>query len=176
MIRVVGWKGAVLLAAVGLLGVWSGAALAQGPRPEPAPTGSGGGLEPEPVPGNHAATPPPPAAAPPASSPQPSAPSSQSSGSVARFQPPVARVQSDRPARVTSTPKKEAKAAVRQRAPAVKSTQRHLERAVKTVAGKASSPDQRLLLFGGIALLVLALGEALFLTLSVRFLRRTAGP
>ena len=45
-----------------------------------------------------------------------------------------------------------------------------------TVARKAAAPDRNLLLLGGAALLVLALGEALFLTLSVRFLRTTAEP
>lgn len=172
MTRTMGWRGTVLLVAIGALGVCSGAALAQGPRPEPAPTGVGGGVQPEPA--QRAA--PPPAAATRVT--QGSSASQQArTGSVSRFQPPVARVGSERTARVRSAPpKKKAVARAARQAPVAKATKHRIERVVKTVAGKATSPDRDLLLLGGAALLVLALGEALFLTLSVRFLRTTAEP
>jgi len=172
--RMVGWRGTVLLVAIGALGVWSGAALAQGPRPEPAPTGVGGGVQPEPAQRRPTAPPPAPATR----VTQGSSTSQQArTGSVSRFQPPVARVGSERTARVGSAPppKKKAVARAARQAPVAKATKHRIERVVKTVAGKAS-PDRDLLLLGGAALLVLALGEALFLTLSVRFLRTTAEP
>jgi hypothetical protein len=173
----------VVLVALGLLGICTNGALAaQGPRPEPAPPGGGSVLQPEPVPTQRAPAPP---AAPTRSSEPPPAPVSRPSAptqaSVARFQPSVARTETPRPAtaRPASETSKKAKSGARAKArgPRVaKVTKRGVERAVRKVAGEASSPDRRLLLFGGLALLVLAVGEASFLTLSSRFLRRTAEP
>ena len=174
-----GWRGTVLLAVIGVLGVCTGAAFAQGPRPEPAPTGIGGGVRPEPVPISPAATPP----AAPARASQVSSGGSQPTGgptrgSVARFQPPAVPLGGDQRTQVkrTSPPKQTASARSARQVPAAKATKRRIERVVKTVAGKAAAPDRDLLLLGGAALLVLAVGEALFLALSLRFLRVTAEP
>lgn len=174
MTSTVRWRATVLLLAVGALGVSSGAAFAQGPRPEPAPKGVGGGVQPEPVQPRPTAPPPAVAARVVQSS---SAPQQAQNGSVTRFRAPVARASSDRPARVRTAPppKKKAVARAARQAPVAKAT-KHVERVVTTVARKAAAPDRNLLLLGGAALLVLALGEALFLTLSVRFLRTTAEP
>jgi hypothetical protein len=171
-----------LLVALGLAALCSSAALAaQGPRPEPAPPG-GGGLTPEPVPTNPAPAPPPaaPAAVGSRSSSGGSRPPASSNASFAGFEPSAASAGVDRPVRAKPAldsnvrTRRAARAAARG-IPVAKVGRSHVERTVEKVAG-GSSPDEKLLLIGGLALLALAVGEALFLTLSVRFLRTTAEP
>lgn len=169
----------VLVIGIGLLGLSTGEAVAQGP--EPAPVSTRPQLRPEPVP-----MPSKPVSRPRSdekSSPtsrtsqrtsrEPQAPSTtQSAGTV---RPRISSTQPSHSARPSSsrTPTKPVPSATtaNQRATGERATTRNAVAA--TVPSDSESSN--LLLFGGLALVALALEETLFLALSIRVLRSPAG-
>jgi hypothetical protein len=171
------WQAWVLLVLAAIGAALAGPASAQAPdpapprlkspRPDPAPTGPREPARSAPaqsprvtVRARSVEPPPPPAVAPRAPvAPQPS------------FEPPAPRPTPQR-ARV-ETPKKPSAAKPKQaRTPSRKRAVKRTLRAALQPIHKAtdSSPDS-MLLAGGVALFVLSLGQAIFLALSVRFLR-----
>lgn len=80
---------------------------------------------------------------------------------------PVQRARTEVPKRPTAAKPQRA------RAPSKKQKAKQTLRAIRSAATTDSSPDG-MLLAGGLALFALLLGEAIFLALSVRFLRTTA--
>lgn len=171
---------ASVLLAVGAAGVLTATALAAGPAPDPAPPRTVTSPTPEPVTGKQPAPPPrtttrtptvnvrpqavQPAPAPPASPPPPSPPIQPS------IRPPAPAPVSPAPLRVQRRPTVEPKVT---RKPKVKATTR-AKRTVPALSrpkvADSSSPDT-MLLIGGLALVVLVLGDTLFLALSGRLLR-----
>lgn len=171
-----------------LLVAWLGAflaapALAQGPAPDPAPP-----QLPSPKPDSRAPKPPP--APPPATQPSPPPPAPVQTVTPSPPPPAVvptlrtgeARVQTvvvtlpQEPAKRTSArPQRPAKAK-KKRVTRVRSAKAAARRSLPAITPPAdpsgSSPDS-MLLIGGLALVVLVLGDTVFLTLSTRFLRET---
>jgi hypothetical protein len=158
-----------VVVAVAVFGLWTTDALALGP--EPAPSGGHSGLRPDPAPGSSRAVtssrpqpPPPPAqvvAPPPTNTVSTSRSTIVSTPTTAQPRPkPAARKTQAKLHRAKAQPKR---AVDRARAPT--------RVAIGAVPGPTSSSGSNLLLLGGLALLLLALGETSFLALSVRFLR-----
>jgi hypothetical protein len=163
-------------------------ALAEGPVPEPAPTTSSPAPKPEPVPSAQpparqtTTTPPPPAVQtePQAVQPPPATPAPQPSVPVT---PPPAIV---RTPVVTPTlpapPRRAERRKTKQRTTTDGRTgqnrrstptgQQTRGTAATIARASASSPDT-LLLIGGFALVVIVLGDTIFLTLSTRYLRQS---
>lgn len=169
----------LLVIGIGLLGLSTGEAVAQGP--EPAPVSTRPQLRPEPVP-----VPSKPVSRPRSdqrssstsrtsqrTSREPQAPSTtQSAGTV------LPRIRSLRPihtARPSSsrTPAKPVHSAstANQRASGERATTRN----ALAATAPSDSESSNLFLFGGLALVALALGETIFLALSIRVLRSPAG-
>jgi hypothetical protein len=168
---------ALVAALVVSLGLGSAPALAQGPGPERPPVKAPAKLGPEPAP--VATRTPAPATEPLTVTPtasRPTAPVFRSTparspskiSSSTNAQAGAKKTSKPRPApakpRVTKAPKK--------RPPAIERVTRTALRATHVQPG--SSGSDRLLFIGGLALLVLVLGDAAFLTLSARVLRDPA--
>jgi hypothetical protein len=170
-------RASVVLAA-GAAGLLTASALAAGPAPDPAPPRTGTSPTPEPVTGKQPAPPPrtttrtptvsvrpqavQPAPAPPVSPPppppiQPVIP--QPAPAPSRVSPAPARVQER-----TTTVVGKAKPATQ--------AERTLPALGRPKVADSSSPDT-MLLIGGLALVVLVLGDTLFLALSARLFRLT---
>jgi hypothetical protein len=143
-------------------------AFAQGPDPAP---GRGNAPRPDPVPSARAETPATPRQAPRATTPArvvapPAAPAPPATIIQPSFSPPVQQTPLRRPR--TQAPKKPKPAVTKPRREPASRTMR----AAPIAKAVSTSPDGTLLA-GGLALFALILGETLFLTLSVRFLRIT---
>jgi hypothetical protein len=159
----------VAVVAAGLLGLGGGGqALADGPRPEPAPGGThtAPGPEAAPAPGKVVSK-----------TPKLSRPTSQ----VNRAQPRVPTPKRIAPARpqASSAPasRPPSRRAPAKRAPKKATQERPIARtSIRSTVGAlppAGSRGWNLLLLGGLALLLLVLGDAMFLALSARSLRET---
>jgi hypothetical protein len=159
----------LILAAIGA--ALAGPARAQGPGPDPGPTiVQNPRPDPAPTRRREQSSPttkqtPTVIARAPAIQPSPVAPQPPFSP------PPPAPVQRAR----TEAPQRPAAAKPRRaRAPSRKQRAKQTLRAIRSVAASTESSPDGMLLAGGLALFALLLGEAIFLALSVRFLRTTA--
>jgi hypothetical protein len=165
----------IALVAAGLLGVGGGGqALAQGPGPEPAPGGTYRALRPEDAPVLRKVV---------SRATKRSRPTSQgsrsASSSVDRTRTRLASWIAPAPLQTSSaprsrplsrrTPAKQAPKRAKQESPIARISTREAVRALPPPGSRKSN----LLLIGGLALLVLVLGDAMFLALSARFLRQT---
>jgi cytoskeletal protein RodZ len=168
----------VALVAAGLLWVGDGGqALAQGPGPEPAPGGTHRAPSPEPAPVVGKVV---------SRTPKRSSPTSQGSSSASSsvdrtrtrlatpksWTPPAplqtSSAPTSRPPSRRAPAKQEPKKA-RQASSIARTSTRQAVRALPQPGSRKSN----LLLLGGLALLVLVLGDTMFLALSARFLRQT---
>lgn len=171
---------ASVLLAVGAAGLLTATALAAGPAPDPAPPRTGTSPTPEPVTGKQPAPTPrtttrtstvsvrpqavQPAPAPPVSPPPPP-PSIQPV-----IPPPAPAPVSPAPMRVQRRAKVEPKVTRKAKAKAATRAKRTVPALGRPKVADSSSPDT-MLLIGGLALVVLVLGDTLFLALSGRLLR-----
>jgi hypothetical protein len=166
----------LVAAAIGVLGIGAGPALAQGSGPEKPPVKAPVKLGPEPAPGaggSGSATGS--SSAPESSEPQarPSTTSRPSvivtpTKSVVRAQPRSAAVPRPKPP-PPAPAKPKAKKAVESAARGIQAAATRI--ATFSAAPPGSSNSNRLLFLGGLALLVLVLGDAAFLAFSARVLR-----
>lgn len=170
---------ASVLLAVGAAGLLTATALAAGPAPDPAPPRTATSPTPEPVTGKQPAPPPrtttrtptvsvrpqavQPAPAPPVSPPPPSP-------IQPAIPPPAPAPVSPAPLRVQRRPTVERKVTRKAKAKAVTRAKRTVPALSRPKVADSSSPDT-MLLIGGLALVVLVLGDTLFLALSGRLLR-----
>jgi hypothetical protein len=169
----------IALVAAGLLWVGGGGqALAEGPGPEPAPDGTHRAVRPEAAPVLRKVV----SRATKGSRPTTSQGSRSASSSVDRTGTRLATPKSwiaPAPLKTSSaprsrppsrrTPAKQAPKRAKQESPIARTSTREAVRALPPPGSRKSN----LLLFGGLALLVLVLGDAMFLALSARFLRQT---
>jgi cytoskeletal protein RodZ len=165
----------VLVIGIGLLGLSTGEAVAQGPEPAPVSTRPQLRPEPVPVPSKPVSRPRSDEKSSPTSrtsqrtSREPQAPSTtQSAGTV---RPRISSTQPTHSARPSSprTPTKPVPA--NQRATGERATTRN----ALAATAPSDSESSNLLLIGGLVLVALALGETIFLALSIRVLRSPAG-
>jgi hypothetical protein len=163
-------------AAIGVLAVGTGPALAQGAGPEKPPVKAPVKLNPEPAPVARSAPAPSVSTQPPASSTSQATPATPSRPAVVVTS--TKPVQD--PSRTAAIPTPKAKAppaapAKPRATKAVKSFADSLQSSATRIAVSAppagSSESNRLLFLGGLALLVLVLGDAAFLAFSARVLR-----
>jgi hypothetical protein len=184
-IRLLGGAGAtrprfarlLVAAAVGVLGVGSGPALAQESGPEKPPVKAPAKLDPEPAPVARAATTTTASTSAPESSASQSRPATASRPAVVvtstrpvQAQPRSAAIPRPKPP-PPAPAKPKAKKAVQSLAHAV---QRSATRIAVSAAPAGSTCSNHLLFLGGVALLVLVLGDAAFLAFTARAIREPA--
>jgi hypothetical protein len=171
---------ASVLVALGASGLLTATALAAGPAPDPAPPRTGTTPTPEPVTGQQPAPPPrttartptvsvrpqavqpapPPPVSPPPPAPTPIQPAISPPAPAPVSPAPVIQRRTKVDRKATRRTKSKPAARAKQTLPALG----------RPKAAGSSSPDT-MLLFGGLALVVLVLGDTLFLALSARLLR-----
>jgi len=162
-----------LLAVLAVIGLAAAPSVARAAGPERAPVKAPSRIGPEPAPVARATTPPPPATSTATTAPPPAATTSRpviaSTASAPPQQRPASSARPKTHARPPAPPKAthKVKAAVRALAHTVQAPAAGLALA----AVPAGDESNRLLFLGGLALLVLVLGDAAFLAMSARVIR-----
>jgi hypothetical protein len=164
----------LVAAAIAALGVGSGPALAGGSGPERPPVSAPAKIAPEPAP--TAVAPPAPiaqATSPQPSSPQPSTTPARSSAGVTSARP--VKPRTERPRAHAARPKPPPPAVRHKMAKQFEAFTEAIQKPAFRIGVAATAPratdSNNLLFIGGLALLVLVLGDAAFLALSARVLR-----
>lgn len=167
----------LVAAAIGVLGVGAGPALAQGSGPEKPPVKAPVKLSPEPAPGAGESGSSTGSSSTPTSSASQASPSTTSSRPAVVVTPTTTAVRAQPRSVVVPRPKPPAPTPAKPKAKkAVESAARGIQRSAARIvtlraAPPGSSNSNRLLFLGGLALLVLVLGDAAFLAVSARVLR-----